>query len=287
MKIAIAQTSSVLGNVRKNLNRHLELIRQASEQKADLIIFPELSLTGYSLKDLVPEVALNPVNSSLFQELLEASGNIDIVIGFAEEKASNPGIFYNSAAYLSGRKIVHIHRKVFLPTSGMFEERRFFAEGREFRSFKSRFGPAGLLICRDFLHYCSTYCLFAEGAQLLIDISAAPGRGVSDQKNEAFETSRMWELMGEAMSFFSSSAIIYCNRVGIEDGAVFAGGSFIYSPLGNLILKLPYLDEAFAIQEINLDEVRKARKIWPFKRDDRPEVIWHSLDRIIRKKDEN
>jgi predicted amidohydrolase len=287
MKIAIAQISAILGNVRKNLNRHLELIRQASEQKADQIIFPELSLTGYSLKDLVAEVAVNPVNSPIFQELLEVSKKIDIVVGFVEERDSNPGIFYNSAAYLSERKIVHIHRKVFLPTSGMFEERRFFADGREFRSFKSRFGPTGLLVCRDFLHYCSTYCLFADGAQLLIDISAAPGRGVSDQQNQAFETSRMWELMGEAMSFFSSSVVIYCNRVGIEDGAVFAGGSFIYSPLGNLILKLPYLDEAFAVQEINLDEIRKARKTWPFKRDDRPEVVWHSLDRIIKKKDEN
>jgi predicted amidohydrolase len=287
MKVALAQISSVLGNVDKNLKRHLELIDQAINQKADLIIFPELSLTGYTLKDLVAEVALNPGGSSVFQELLEASKKIDLVFGLVEERESNPGIFYNSAVYLSEGEISHIHQKVFLPTSGMFEEGRFFGSGREFRSFKTRFGPVGLMVCRDLLHYCSSYCLLADGAQLLITISAAPGRDLSDPESQGFETSRMWELMGEAISFFSSSVVIYCNRVGIEDGATFAGGSFIYSPLGKLIVKLPYLEEAFVVQEIDLDEVRRARKSWPFKRDDRPEVIWHSLDRIIRKEDED
>lgn len=287
MKIAIAQISSVLGNVDKNLKRHLELIQQAIDQKTDLIIFPELSLTGYSLKDLVAEVAINPAQSVVFPELLEVSKKIDLVFGFVEERNSNPGIFFNSAAYLSEGKIVHIHRKVFLPTSGMFEEGRFFATGREFRSFETRLARTGLMICRDFLHYGSSYCLFADGARLLITISAAPGRGVSNLESQGFETSRMWELMGEAMSFFSSAVVIYCNRVGLEDGATFAGGSFIYSPYGKLIVKLPYLEEAFVVQEIDLDEIRRARKSWPFKRDDRPEVIWHSLDRIIKKEDED
>lgn len=287
MKIAIAQISSVLGNLYKNLKRHLELIQQAIDQKADLIIFPELSLTGYSLKDLVAEVAINPAQSVVFPELLEVSKKIDLVFGFVEERNSNPGLFFNSAAYLSEGKIVHIHRKVFLPTSGMFEEGRFFAAGREFRSFETRFARTGLMICRDFLHYGSSYCLFADGARLLITISAAPGRGVSNLESQGFETSRMWELMGEAMSFFSSAVVIYCNRVGLEDGATFAGGSFIYSPYGKLIVKLPYLEEAFIVQEIDLDEIRRARKSWPFKRDDRPEVIWRSLERIIKKEDED
>ncbi|MBC7362540.1 MAG: hypothetical protein H5U06_09720 [Candidatus Aminicenantes bacterium] len=287
MKIAIAQISSVLGNLDKNLKRHLEFIQQAIDQKADLIIFPELSLTGYSLKDLVAEVAINPAQSVVFPELLEVSKKIDLVFGFVEERNSNPGLFFNSAAYLSEGKIVHIHRKVFLPTSGMFEEGRFFAAGREFRSFETRLARTGLMICRDFLHYGSSYCLFADGARLLITISAAPGRGVSNLESQGFETSRMWELMGEAMSFFSSAVVIYCNRVGLEDGATFAGGSFIYSPYGKLIVKLPYLEEAFIVQEIDLDEIRRARKSWPFKRDDRPEVIWRSLERIIKKEDED
>jgi len=287
MKIALAQTSPVLGNMKQNLTHHLDLVKKASDQGANLIIFPELSLTGYTLRDLVSELALTPGSSEIFSPLLEASRKIDIVVGFVEERTAHPGIFYNSAAYLASGKILHVHRKVFLPTSGMFEEGRFFAAGKDFKTFSSGWTRIGLLICRDFLHYCSSYCLFAGGTGLIITISAAPGRGASNLQGQGFETSRMWELMGEAISFFSSSFVVYCNRVGVEDGATFAGGSFIYSPFGKLITRLPYLDEAFLIQEIDLEEIRRARKSWPFCRDDRPEVIWHSLEQIIRKKDED
>ncbi|MBC7363248.1 MAG: hypothetical protein H5U07_01740 [Candidatus Aminicenantes bacterium] len=287
MKIAIAQFSPVLGNLKKNLTHHLELVKKAREQRADLLVFPELSLTGYTLKDLIPEMAISLKCSDIFSALVEASTNIDLVVGFVEEKRDNPGIFYNSAAYLARGKVLHVHRKVFLPTSGMFEEGKFFAAGKDFRSFSSGWTKTGLLICRDFLHYCSSYCLFADGAGLIITISAAPGRGVSDQESQGFETSRMWELMGEAISFFSSAFVVYCNRVGVEDGATFAGGSFIYSPFGKLVTRLPYLDEAFLVQEIDLEEIRRARKSWPFRRDDRPEVIWQSLEKIIRKNNED
>jgi len=287
MKIAIAQISPVLGNLEKNLETHLRLARKAQEQEADLIVFPELSLTGYTLKDLASELAIRTDSSEIFLELLEASKNIDLVFGLVEERTNNPGIVYNSAAYLSGGQIVHLHRKVFLPTSGMFEEGRFFASGRQFKTFPTRFGRAGLLVCRDFLHYGSSYCLFAGGAGLIIVISAAPGRGVSGDNSQSFETSRMWELMGEAVSFFSSSFVVYCNRVGFEDGACFAGGSYVFSPYGKLIQRLPYLEEAFTTLEIDLKEIGQARKSWPFRRDERPEVIWRSLEKIIRQEDED
>jgi len=287
MKVAIAQISSVLGRVDKNLERHLELIEKAVKEKAELIIFPELSLTGYSLKDLVPEVAIRPDSSEVMARLLAASKDIDLVIGLVEERRENPGIFYNSAAYLSLGKIAHIHRKVFLPTSGMFEEARFFARGHDFRAFPIGSNRTGLLICRDFLHYSSSYCLMADGAGLIIAVSAAPGRGITDEGSQCFQSSPNWELMGQAISYFSSAYVIYCNRVGIEDGATFAGGSFIYTPDGQLNLKLPYLEPDFSLQEINLDLIRIARKNRPYKRDDRPEAIWRSLGRLIRVQDED
>jgi len=93
--------------------------------------------------------------------------------------------------------------------------------------------------------------------------------------------------MGKAISYFSSAYVIYCNRVGLEDGVTFAGGSFIYTPDGQLSLKLPYLEAAFSIQEIDPDLIRKARKNRPYKRDDRPEVVWRSLGRLLREKDED
>ncbi|MBC7348788.1 MAG: carbon-nitrogen hydrolase [Candidatus Aminicenantes bacterium] len=282
MKIALAQISPVLGDPGRNLKLHLNLVRKALARKADLLVFPELSLTGYNLKDLAAEVALEPARSPLFQKLLKASREIDLVVGFVEESKREPGLVYNAAAYLAGGSIKHIHRKVFLPTSGMFEEGRFFAAGREFRPFETRFARTGLLVCRDFLHYGASYCYLAGGAGLVITISAAPGRGIAESRTESFETSRMWELMGEAISFFSSALVIYCNRAGYEDGVAFAGGSFVYSPYGKLLARLPYLEEDFTLVEVDLSEIRKARTSWPFRRDERPEVIWRSLEKIIR-----
>jgi len=287
MKIALAQISPTLGNIDQNLKLHLDLIRKAVARKADLVVFPELSLTGYTLKDLAAEVAIRPGKSATFRKLLEASRKIDLVFGFVEEAADDPGLIYNAAAYLSRGRILHLHRKVFLPTSGMFEEGRFFASGRQFRPFDTGKVRAGLLVCRDFLHYGSSYCHFAGGAGLIITISAAPGRGAEDPEAQGFETSRMWELMGESISFFSSAVVVYCNRVGYEDGAVFAGGSFIYDPFGRLVARLPYLEEDFAVLEVELSEIARARRSWPFRRDERPEVIWQSLEKIIRESDED
>lgn len=278
MRICLAQISPHLGNVSKNFDIHFNCIEKAKKNKAEMIVFPELSLTGYTLRDLLPEVALHPAKSPVFKKLRVASRSLDIVLGFVEEKEK--GIYFNSAAYLSRGKILRLHRKVFLPTYGMFEEGRFFAQGKNFTSFQTPGGKAGMMICRDFLSYGASYLHFAGGAEIIIIISAAPGRGVGEK--EDFATSRMWELMGEAISFFSTAFVIYCNRVGFEDGKVFAGGSFIFDPSGRLLLKAPPLEEKLLYANLRLGDLQEVRKKWPFKRDDRPELILHALERIVR-----
>lgn len=278
MKIALAQISPFLGDVRKNLDLHLRYFEKARKKKVDLLIFPELSLTGYTLKDLVEDVAISPEDNSIFDRLIAESRDVSSVLGFVEEKER--GLFFNSAAFLSQGKILHIHRKVFLPTFGIFEEAKFFAQGKNFHTFPTPYGNTGMMICRDFLNYGAGYLLFASGSEIMIIISAAPGRGIAG--GEAYETSRMWESMGETISRFSTSFLIYCNRVGFEDGKHFAGGSFIFDPLGQLVSIASYLDEDFLVQEINLDFIREARKKWPYKRDDKPEVILEALKRIVR-----
>lgn len=273
------QFSPHLGDVEKNLAIHLDYLEKARQAGANLVIFPELSLTGYNLKDMVEEVAIDPESSPYFKKLLAGTDNISVVVGLVEEKPSEKGIFYNSAAFLDNKKILHIHRKVYLPTGGLFEERRFFAAGRVFKPFQTAFGRAGLLICRDFLHLASAYVHFVGGADFIIVISAAPGRGVSG--GDSFETSRMWELMGEAAAYFTTTFVIYVNRVGIEDGVTFGGGSFIFGPGGELFTKADYLEPAFILQELDLGIIRQARKMWLFKRDERPEAILRSLERVI------
>ncbi len=282
MKAALAQISPVLRDVKKNLNIHLELIEKAKNKGADLVVFPELSLTGYTLKDLVPETALDPNKDKVFDTLKQISKDISIVLGFVEEKGK--GNFFNSAAYLFNGKILHIHRKVFLPNYGMFEEAKFFSQGKNFSAFQTPFGKTGVLICYDFLNYGANYVLFSQGADIIIVLSAAPGRGMEEKKKYA--SSHMWELMGESVSRFSTAFLIYCNRVGFEDGKSFAGGSFIFSPEGKLLARASSVDEDFLIEELDLNLLRNARRKLFYKRDNKPEVILKGLNKAVEENED-
>ena len=280
MNIALAQIAPKLGDVEANVALHLEVLEKARKKKAGLVVFPELGLTGYTLKDLVEEVALDPARDPNFQRIVAATKGLSAVVGFVEESPADRGLFFNAAAFIADGRLVHVHRKVYLPTNGLFEEAKFFAPGRELRAFEAPFGRAGLLICRDFLHYGASYVHYASGADMIVCISAAPGRGV--EGGEAFATSRMWELMGEAMSLFSTAFVVYVNRVGSEDGVTFAGGSFVYAPGGRLVAKAAYVDPDLLFCPVDIAAVREARRTWLFKRDEKPEAIWRSLERIIR-----
>ncbi|MBN2266176.1 MAG: carbon-nitrogen hydrolase [Candidatus Aminicenantes bacterium] len=280
MKIALAQIAPRLGDVEANVEAHLGILAKARRQKAELVVFPERGLTGYTLKDLVEEVAMDPAGDPRFLRIVAATKGLAAVVGFVEESPSGRGLFHNAAAFLADGRLLHVHRKVFLPTNGMFEEAKFFAQGREFRAFEAPFGRAGLLICRDFLHYGASYVHYAAGADMIICISAAPGRGV--EGGDAFGTSRMWELMGEAVAYFSTAFVVYGNRVGTEDGVTFAGGSFVFGPGGRRLAQAAYVDPDLLVCRIDLADVREARRKRLFKRDEKPEVVWRSLERIVR-----
>lgn len=284
MRVALAQIAPCLGNVRKNLTLHLETAEKARREKADLVVFPELGLTGYKLRDLVEAVALDPDRAGPFRELKSLSREIALVVGFVEERPAEKGLFYNSAAFLAKGRLIHVHRKVFLPTAGMFEEGRFFAQGDHFATFASPFGPTGMMICRDFLQYSSGYLLFAGGSELVLAISAAPGRGLTSGKG--FASSRMWERMGESLAFFTSSHVVYCNRVGSEDGATFAGGSFVFDPAGRRLAQAPYAERHLLLADLDPGAVRKARRTWTWKRDDKPAMALTALQRILARHDD-
>ena len=278
MKVALAQIAPRLGDLQYNLKLHQNISAKAKRENVDLLIFPELSLTGYTLKDLTQDAAIDPQKGAVFENLKALSEGMSLVFGFVEE--GEDGLIYNSSAFLSQGQTLHIHRKVFLPTYGMFEEGKFFAQGKNFTTFSTPFGKAGMMICYDFLHYSASYLLFAGGSGLNIITSAAPGRGFTD--DQSFATSSMWELMGKTISRFSSTFVFYCNRVGLEDGKVFAGGSFIYNPGGNLIAQASYIDEDYLVADIDLEEIKTFRKKWPYKRDDKPEIILEALKRIVK-----
>ncbi len=277
MKVALAQTAPYLGNLDKNFQQHKERIEKARSAGVDLLIFPELSLTGYTLQDMTQEVALRVDAAPLLDEFRSMSREIAIVLGFVEEKER--GLFFNSAAYFAEGELRHVHRKVYLPTYGMFEEAKFFAQGKNFHTFDTPFTRTGLMICYDFLHYGACYLHFAGGADMIIVLSAAPGRGFAE--GDTYATSHMWELMGETISRFSTAFVIYCNRVGFEDGKAFAGGSFIFNPGGELLAQASYTEEELLIQDIDLDSIRTWRKKLPYRRDNKPEIVLEALRRVV------
>lgn len=279
MRVALAQISSYLGDLPRNIDKHREIIKDAVSQKADLIIFPELSITGYLLQDLVQEVAIRNEDNPVIEQFKDLSRDIAIIAGYVEE--GDKGIYYNSASFFFKGEIVHTHRKLYLPTFGIFEEKKFFSEGKELRAFDTPFGRVGLLICRDFMHISTSYLYYLQNVDFIITISASPARGATEENR--FFVSENWELMGKFVSRFFSTFTIYVNKVGFEDGLGFVGGSFVYAPTGNLIYLAPYLEEKFEVVEIDVREVGRARAKGNFRKEELEEVIFLEMERIVKR----
>ncbi len=278
LTIALAQINTRLGVPEANLEKHLALIEEARRAGADLLVFPELSLTGYVLQDLAPEVAHRPTHDDpLFAPLLQASKGLDVMVGFVEEGPRHR--FYIATAYLSAGAVVHVHRKVYLPTYGLFDEGRFFAWGDEVRAFDTRFGRVGMLICEDFWHASPPYLLWLDGADILLFASASPGRGLSDAPQ--LESARWVERINRAYASLFTVFVAHANRVGFEDGLHFWGGSTVFDPNGELLAQAPYEDEALILQELDLRELHRVRARLPLLRDERTALVQRELARIL------
>lgn len=280
INLALAQISTCLGDVQANLDKHLGYVDKAREQKADLLVFPELSLTGYVLQDLVATVAHRPTEEDpVFKELLRVSRELDLVVGFVDEDSRHR--FFIASAYLSGGRVLHVHHKVYLPTYGLFDEGRFFAWGDTVRAFDTRFGRAGLLICEDFWHASPPYLLWLDGADIMLFSSASPGRGLNDK--EKLESARWVERVNKAYASMFTSFVAHCNRVGYEDGLLFWGGATVNDPNGELLAQGPYFEEALTLTEVDLNQLRRTRARLPLLRDERTNLTVSELQRILHK----
>jgi NAD+ synthase (glutamine-hydrolysing) len=278
LTLALAQINTTLGDVQANLEKHLSVIRDAKASGADLVLFPELSLTGYVLQDLVPAVAtLTEADDPVFRALLEASRTVDLVVGFVDEDPRHR--FYIASAYLSQGALVHLHHKVYLPTYGLFDEGRFFAPGDSVRAFDTRFGRLGMLICEDFWHASPPYLLWQDGADLLLFSSTSPGRGLASKSK--LESSAWVEQTNRAYAGLFTAFVAHTNRTGFEDGLNFWGGSTVYDPDGKLLVQAPYFEEALTLCEIDLNQLHRTRARLPLLRDERPELVQRELERIL------
>src|SRR5438445_7237235 len=271
-RLAIAQLRPSKGDYGANLQKIGGVLAQIAklDPPADLVVFPETATSGYFVEGGVRDVAVTA--GTLFRDLTvehEAAGAppVDVAVGFYEVFQNH---FYNSCLYASlgnassgnaSPGITHVHRKVFLPTYGVFDEERFVERGHDVRAFDTRWGRAAILICEDAWHSLTGTLAALDGAQLIILPSASPARGTGgDPEGNRLPASVVrWERTVRGLAEEHGVYVAYASLVGFEGGKGFPGGSLVLSPQGEILVRGPLFEEALVTADVNLEEVTRAR----------------------------
>lgn len=279
MKIALAQIDSLQGDIETNLQKHLDATKQAAQDGASLVVFPELSLTGDKIGPDVPDVSLTADSDAILQ-LAEASRGIDIVVGLIERSEISLYNRYNSAFYFSGGKLVYRHRKLFLVNYGVFDEAKHYVPGNNLQAFNTRFGRLSMLICNDVWHAMSPYIAALDGAEMMI-VPANSARGTLDDHLDIPAT---WENMNRAYSGMMGFYTIFVNRVGSRESLygthTYWGGSEIIGPDGKAVVKACYDEEALEIGDVDLTRIAVQRYNAPIIRDARLWLFRQEINRL-------
>jgi predicted amidohydrolase len=284
LRIALAQLAPRLGVLEENLARHSALLTEARDAGAGLVVFPELGLTGYQLQDLAAEVAIRRDDPRLLGLAAETAG-LSAIVSFVEE-ADDHRLFI-AAALLEDGEVRFVHRKLFLPTYGLFDERRFFAAGDRLRTVECRLGiRLGIAICEDFWHMAVPETLALDGAQVLINVSSSPGRDLAAINEVGLGTAVSWRTLMRTYAQLTTSFTIFCNRVGMDETISFWGGSEVVSPSGETLFTAPLFEEGLYLVDVELGDVRRERIGLPLLRDERPELHLRELRRILAERTE-
>jgi predicted amidohydrolase len=263
VNVALAQISCKVGDKKHNINVMKKNIKRAKEKGANLVIFPELSLTGYLNRDLAYELAEPiPGSSILSLEEIAKKENIHIVFGMPEQSERAHAVLYNTAVLLGPHGFVGEYRKMHLPTHSVFEEKRYFRLGYEAPVFETELGKMGLTICYDMFFPEISRLLRLKGAQVIICISASPA-----------VRSRFFEVFTAARALENTVFLAYVNLVGVEDGLQFWGGSRIIAPDGSILVQAKYDEEDLVIGTMEYADLERAETFVPTLRDLRPELF--------------
>jgi len=263
VNVALAQISCKVGDKKHNINTMKKSIKQAKEKGANLVIFPELSLTGYLNRDLAYELA-EPIPGPSIHSLEETAKkeNIYIVFGMPEQSEKAHAVLYNTAVLLGPSGLIGEYRKMHLPTHSVFEEKRYFRLGYEAPIFETEIGKMGLTICYDIFFPEISRLLRLKGSQLIICISASPA-----------VRSTFFEVFTVARALENTVFLAYVNLVGVENGLQFWGGSRIIAPDGSILAKAKYDEEDLVIGTIDYADLKRVEAFVPTLRDLRPELF--------------
>ncbi len=259
VSLLLAQTGPKLGNKERNLKQISEQASKARKKNVDLLIFPELELTGYTMRDEVSHLAESiPGPSTRKVEAMAREQGVHVIFGMPEESEVK-GVIHNTAVFVGPKGLVGKYRKIHLPTHSVFEERRYYRPGQEASVFRTDIGIIGLSICYDLYFPELTRLQVLQGAELVVCISASPG--LRRRFFEGFCLSRAME---------NAVYLAYVNRVGIEEGLQFWGGSRVIAPNGSVLAQCKYDVEEFQICKVDLSEVSRARAFIPTIKDLEP-----------------
>jgi predicted amidohydrolase len=268
VRVALAQVAPALGDVPENTRRSREALSRARSEGADLVVLPELTLTGYSLGRVSDDVSRSLDDPEITQLAEEADG-LACVVGFAEAGRVHT---YNSAAYLERGVVRHVHRKLYLPTYDIWEERKHFTPGDSMRSFDTDIGRVAVLICSDAWQPALAVLAVQDGARVLI----VPANSTSRRP----EIEAEWRDVNRFYARMLETYVVFVNRVGAEGDLSFWGGSHVYDPWGELVAEAPAGEEAFVTAELDLANVRRRRREMPLVKEARLALLSRELDRL-------
>ena len=264
--VGLAQLSSRIGNVKENAKRHAGVMKKAEDEKVDFTCFPELSLPGYSLKDLAYEV-VDDCKVALNTLARRTTKGQRVMCGYVKQDVL--GLIQNSAAIMGDGKVIGTTSKFFLPTYGLFEELRYFVPGnaktdlRVFETDKCRFG---VIICEDAWHPEPIQALARLGAEVIFCLASSPARGISKSEPAGeLPIESQWLSLLQAHALMSNVFVAFVNRVGPEDDEFFWGGSTLVSPAGEILARAKKDETDWVAADIDLDDVKRARRSSSFR----------------------
>lgn len=262
LRVALAQVKPAKGAVSENLEQ-VRSILAGSAADADVVLFPEAALSGYFLEGGVAEAARS------VEEVVEGLGipgpdAPDVAIGFYERWRRR---LYNSMAYFEpadgGYAVRHVHRKLFLPTYGVFDEARFVEPGTEVRAFDTRFGRFGMLVCEDAWHSLPGTILALGGAEAVLVASASPARDFGPSSGGLPSNLREWDRLAPGMATEHGIFVAVAQLAGSEGGKLFPGGSAAFAPDGSLLVRAPLFEEGVTVATLDAESIDRARAATP------------------------
>ncbi len=258
LKIALAQMNSRTGGLAENVDKIKRFIREAKKYRADVVVFPELALTGYPPEDLLLKPGFIKANVNALHDVIRATEDITAVVGFVELDSD----LYNSAAFISNKRLISTARKAFLPNYGVFDEYRYFQRGTVFPVYIMDGTKIGVTICEDIWYPDGPvlYQTLGGDAEVIININASPYHANKQVMRERMLATRAQD---------NAAIVVYVNMVGGQDELVFDGGSVIFSESGELLVRAHQFKEEMIIANIDISSVLRTRLRDPRRREDK------------------